>query len=96
MMENTKVNIDLMDLFVQRNNKFYKRKFEKMKETGKSVSWNWGAFFMGIYWMIYRKMYFKAAAFTLLSFVALKTPFIGPALQFCILVGIGVLPMRFI
>ena len=31
-----------------------------MKESGKSISWNWAAFFMGIYWMVYRKMYFKA------------------------------------
>ena len=44
----------LINFFIQNNENFYKRKFKKMDETGKSVSWNWAAFFMGIYWMVYR------------------------------------------
>ena len=61
-----------------------------MDETGKSISWNWAAFFMGIYWMIYRKMYFKAFAFFILSVVASHTPYIGTILNFAILIGIGI------
>ena len=93
-MEESKINVntevDLVGVFVQNNQKFYKNKFDKMKESGKSISWNWAAFFMGIYWMVYRKMYFKAGAFLLLSMVALQTPYIGSILNFCILVGIAV------
>ncbi len=84
------VNRDEINLFVQNNGNFYKRKFEKMDQTGKNMSWNWAAFFMGIYWMVYRKMYFKAGAFLLLSFVASYTPYIGNILNLCILVGIGI------
>ena len=84
------VNRDEITLFIQNNENFYKRKFKKMDETGKSVSWNWAAFFMGIYWMVYRKMYFKAGAFLLLSMVASYTPYIGNILKLCVLFGIAV------
>ena len=84
------VTRDEITLFIQNNENFYKRKFKKMDETGKSVSWNWAAFFMGIYWMLYRKMYFKAGAFLLLSMVASYTPYIGNILNLCVLFGIAV------
>ena len=83
------VNRDEITLFIQNNENFYKRKFKKMDETGKSVSWNWAAFFMGIYWMVYRKMYFKAGAFLLFSMVASYTPYIGNILKLCVLFGIS-------
>lgn len=82
--------VNELSLFIQKNEKFYNKKFKKMNETGKSVSWNWAAFFMGIYWMVYRKMYFKAAAFFLLSMVASSTPYIGAILNLAVLVGVGV------
>ena len=84
------VTRDEITLFIQNNENFYKRKFKKMDDTGKSVSWNWAAFFMGIYWMVYRKMYFKAGAFLLLSMVASYTPYIGNILNLCVLFGIAV------
>lgn len=79
-----------VSLFIQKNQKFYEEKFKKIYETGKSRSWNWAAFFMGIYWMIYRKMYFKAGAFFILSLVASSTPYIGVILNFAVLVGIAI------
>ena len=82
--------VNEVNLFIQRNQKFYEEKFKKMNDTGKSVSWNWAAFFLGIYWMIYRKMYFKAGAFFILSLVASSTPYIGGILNFAVLVGIGI------
>ena len=90
-MLHTKDNeVSEVNLFVQKNQKFYEEKFRKMNETGKSISWNWAAFFMGIYWMIYRKMYFKAGAFFILSLVASSTPYIGWILNIAVLVGIAV------
>ena len=82
--------INEVNLFIQKNQKFYEEKFRKMDDTGKSISWNWAAFFMGIYWMIYRKMYFKAAAFFVLSSVASSTPYIGGILNLAVLVGIAI------
>lgn len=79
-----------INLFIQKNERFYESKFKKMNETGKSRSWNWAAFFMGIYWMVYRKMYFKAGAFFILSLVASSTPYIGSLLNVAVTVGIGI------
>ena len=82
--------VNEINLFIQKNQNFYEEKFREMDDSGKSISWNWAAFFMGIYWMIYRKMYFKAAAFFILSLVASFTPYIGGILYLAVLVGIGV------
>lgn len=82
--------VNEVNLFIQRNQKFYEEKFKKMNDTGKSASWNWAAFFLGVYWMVYRKMYFKAVAFFILSLVASSTPYIGGILNFAVLVGIGI------
>ncbi|MPM99057.1 hypothetical protein SDC9_146247 [bioreactor metagenome] len=82
--------VNELNLFIQKNQNFYEEKFKKMDDSGKSISWNWSAFFMGIYWMIYRKMYFKAGAFFILSLVASYTPYIGSILNFAVLIGIGI------
>lgn len=82
--------VNELNLFIQKNQNFYEEKFRKMDDSGKSISWNWAAFFMGIYWMIYRKMYFKAGAFFILSLVASYTPYIGSILNFAVLIGIGI------
>ncbi|MCC3864058.1 DUF2628 domain-containing protein [Terrisporobacter petrolearius] len=82
--------VNELNLFIQKNLNFYEEKFRKMDDSGKSISWNWSAFFMGIYWMIYRKMYFKAGAFFILSLVASSTPYIGGILNLAVLIGIGI------
>ena len=89
-MQHVNEQLNILSLFIQKNQDFYEKKFKKMEETGKSISWNWAAFFMGIYWMIYRKMYFKAAAFLLLNIIATNTPHIGIYLNTAVLVGIGI------
>lgn len=89
-MQQVNQQLNDLDLFIQRNHKFYEKKFRKMNETGKSRSWNWAAFFMGIYWMVYRKMYFKAGAFFILSLVASSTPYVGSILNLAVLIGIGI------
>lgn len=89
-MQHANEQINEFTLFIQKNQRFYLEKFSKIEETGKSISWNWAAFFMGIHWMIYRKMYLKAAAFFLLSYVASSTPYIGFILNLGVLIGIAV------
>ena len=89
-MEQINIQQNEINLFIQKNKDFYEKKFNKMRESGKSISWNWAAFFMGIYWMVYRKMYFKAVAFYVLSLVASRTPYIGSILNMAVLVGIAI------
>ena len=56
-----------LDLFLQSNADFYKRKWQLMSTRAQSVekmaatsSWNWAAFFLGFSWLLYRKMYLYA------------------------------------
>lgn len=39
------------------NGEYYLPKFREMKEQNKQTSWNWPAFLITPYWLIYRKMY---------------------------------------
>jgi len=41
--------------------------FKKQEKTGKKASWNWGAFFFGAYYFLYRKMYKQGLLLFLLN-----------------------------
>jgi hypothetical protein len=43
---------------------YYEKVFDRLERTGKHT-WNWAAFFGGITWMLYRKMYLYAFVLTL-------------------------------
>ena len=47
---------------------YYEKAFDRLDKTGKHT-WNWAAFFGGITWMLYRKMYFNALLFSILYLV---------------------------
>ena len=40
---------------------YYLPKFQQLKAQGKKTSWNWAAFLVSSYWMLYRKMYLYGA-----------------------------------
>lgn len=48
---------------------YYIPKFQTMKAQNKQTSWNWPAFLVAPYWMIYRKMYGYGAGALAVSFV---------------------------
>jgi len=50
-MQQPSINEDLRRLFVNQNYPYYARKWRQVD------SWNWAAFFVGVGWMAYRKMY---------------------------------------
>ena len=66
-----------LEKFVGKNSDYYVRKFEEMQITGNKISWNWPAFFISGYWMLYRKMYIQALIMILGSMVLGCIPFIG-------------------
>lgn len=39
------------------NAQYYMQKFSQIKSQGSTVSWNWCAFLVSPFWMLYRKMY---------------------------------------
>ena len=49
---------DLLDAAIGPVNKsYYRPKFDRFAALQGSVSWNWPAFFVTIFWMLYRRMY---------------------------------------
>lgn len=59
--ETAGIDADLQQL-VGTKTEYYIPKFQVMKSQGKQTSWNWPAFLVTPYWMIYRKMYGYGAA----------------------------------
>lgn len=43
--------------FVGNNTAYYLPRFKKMSRTGSKCSWNWAAFLLAPYWLLYRKNY---------------------------------------
>lgn len=43
--------------FVGKKADYYLRKWSNPKNKGSNMGWNWAAFFAGIFWLGYRKMY---------------------------------------
>lgn len=49
---------------------YYLRRFAHFNKRGKiGVSWNWPAFFVGFWWLLYRKMWLNALLYFLLPYV---------------------------
>ncbi len=63
-------NIDAdMQQLVGTKTEYYIPKFQVMKSQGTQTSWNWPAFLVTPYWMIYRKMYGYGAAVLGVAFI---------------------------
>lgn len=52
--------------FYSDNRDYYDKEFTKIR-NGRILSWNWAAFFLSDLWLFYRKMYFVAIPFMLVS-----------------------------
>jgi hypothetical protein len=51
----------LWDAATRENSDYYVRQFSRIREKGGfAVSWNWPAFFFGMFWLVYRGMYLYA------------------------------------
>ncbi len=62
---------DLLAAYVgPKNTDYYKRHFDRF-EQGASVSWNWPAFFLTSFWLLYRKMWLWAFLYWIVLPIAL-------------------------
>ena len=64
--------------YVGKNAETYIRKFRKFSVGGVdkfALTWHWPAFFLGFWWLLYRKLYVWALIAFLLSIVCLKIPY---------------------
>ncbi|MGG7178148.1 DUF2628 domain-containing protein [Clostridium paraputrificum] len=48
---------EMMDFIGDKKTEFYMEKWTRYQENDKFISWNWPAFFFGLIWFAYRKMY---------------------------------------
>lgn len=62
------IDVDVQRL-VGTKTEYYIPKFREMKVQNKQTSWNWAAFLVAPYWMIYRKMYAYGAGLLAVSFI---------------------------
>ena len=66
-------------IFIGERADYYIERFKKFDETGGAISWNWAAFFLGVVWMFYRKMYLYAfLIFLALIFLGLLIAVLSP------------------
>lgn len=70
-------NTDEIMRFVGKNSQYYQNKFDTITKTGSKTTWNWAAFFLNIYWLLYRKMYLQAGGLFLVKVVLNFIPYIG-------------------
>lgn len=100
---------DLRELYAMaigdRNQRRYLDKFERFDRAGKtSAGWHWPAFFVTFYWLLYRKMWARAALYFFLPYIVITalammaSPLGGSAVLLIYgvyLVGLFVLPALF-
>ena len=55
------------------NQEYYMPTFSKFETTGKSTKWNWAAFLLGPYWLLYRKCYLTGGLLFLFSLLQSAT-----------------------
>ncbi|SDB80867.1 zinc-ribbon domain-containing protein [Pelagirhabdus alkalitolerans] len=46
-----------MKRFVGKNYNYYRHQWSKTDQPEKALSWNWAAFFLGVFWLGYRGLY---------------------------------------
>ena len=70
---------------------YYIPKFQEMSVQNKKNTWNWPAFLVAPYWMIYRKMYAYGAAVLGISFIlSLLGTMIASLLSLCGYIALGI------
>lgn len=65
MMQTSPIDKDVFMEYVKaegdsKRDDYYSRVFDKLEVRGKTLSWNWSAFFAATFWLAYRRMYFYA------------------------------------
>ncbi len=64
------ISRDELAIFIGNNNNFYINQLNKYNDKHKFLSWNWPCFFLGYYWLLYRKLYIPGAALIFLTLVS--------------------------
>lgn len=67
---NHDISYEDLALFVgEKSEEFYLKKWTKMENGNKAISWNWYGFVFNYYWFLYRKMYGAGFIFFLITVI---------------------------
>ncbi len=69
-----KTDPDFQALLGEKNKTYYLGKFADIETSGKEISFNWSAFFFGVFWGIYRRLYIQAGICFALALIAVILP----------------------
>lgn len=87
------LDMDDVNRFIAKNAEYYNQKFDQINKTGNKITWNWAAFFLNLYWMLYRKMYIQGGILVLVSIVTTAIssaiPFLGIILGWGLNIVVG-------
>lgn len=78
-----------INTFISKNQMFYLGKFDQISMTGNKKTWNWSAFLVGTYWMLYRKMYLQGVIYCVANLLLACIPVIGWLLNLGLWIGLG-------
>lgn len=59
-VQSDSIEDEALKLFIGKKHAYYRRKWDASAGAEASTSWNWAAFFLGLGWMAYRKMYLNS------------------------------------
>ena len=79
---------EIIRAFVQKNSDYYLLKWKLMAETFSKTSWNWASFLLGMWWLVYRKMYLYAFLLFLITLIT-WIPILGWIVALVIWVSMG-------
>lgn len=94
MSENDYVSDEELITFIGKRNTYYYNKYiSKAKNENIFISWNWPSFFLGMYWLLYRKLYLVAAVLIIFT-ISLSNQF-EDGIPWLIFFGIRILLAMF-
>ncbi len=68
---NDNISIEEFAAFIgNHNTDYYLDYINKIEKNNRFFSWNWPCFFLGSYWLLYRKLYAFASIFIILTFAS--------------------------
>lgn len=62
---------DFINFVGLRNTEYYFKKWKNHKDKNLFVSWNWASFFLGLYWLLYRKLYAWFVGITIIDTICI-------------------------
>ncbi|MGL4772628.1 MAG: DUF2628 domain-containing protein [Clostridium sp.] len=82
---------DFMLFVGEKNTEYYMEKYTRYQQNAGFASWNWPAFFLNFYWLLYRKMYGYAAGYFGIQFaISLLSGVFAPLLSLAMYILVGI------